>query len=268
MIVTVGLPMLCWTAASIGFVHALFGPDHYLPFVAMSRAGGWSTRKTVVITLLCGLGHVLSSVLLGFVGIGAGAALMTVEALEGARASWSGWMMLAFGLVYFAWGVRRAIRNRPHTHWHVHEDGTMHDHEHVHAEEHLHVHATNVTPGMDGAASCEVRSGSTRCAHGDRPQREGAGASLTPWVLFTVFLFGPCEPLIPFVMYPAAQGDLWGVVLVSAVFGAATLATMVAVVLLAAWGVRSVRLARAERYAHAMAGLVVLACGVAIKVGW
>ena len=38
--------LLLWTAASIGFVHTLLGPDHYLPFVAMSRAGGWSARKT------------------------------------------------------------------------------------------------------------------------------------------------------------------------------------------------------------------------------
>ena len=61
--------VLCGTAASIGFLHTLLGPDHYLPFVAMSRAGGWSLKKTTVVTVLCGMGHVLSSVVLGFIGI-------------------------------------------------------------------------------------------------------------------------------------------------------------------------------------------------------
>ena len=36
---------------------------------------------------------------------------------------------------------------------------------------------------------------------------------------------------------------------------------------LALMGAGSVRLARAERYGHALAGFVVLACGAAIKVG-
>ena len=26
------------TAASLGFIHTIFGPDHYVPFVMMSRA--------------------------------------------------------------------------------------------------------------------------------------------------------------------------------------------------------------------------------------
>ncbi len=274
--VTDGLAMLCWTAASIGFVHTILGPDHYLPFVAMARVGKWSLRKTLIITLLCGLGHVLSSVVVGFVGIGAGAALLTIEALEGARGSLAGWMMLAFGLVYFVWGVRRAIRNRPHSHFHVHDDGTTHHHEHVHAEEHLHVHAAvpgggehDGTPHDDGRSQARPGEwhGHAQRGHVGHSEEAKPGASLTPWVLFTIFLFGPCEPLIPFLMYPAAQGDRWGVALVAGVFGVTTLATMAAVVTLALMGVGSVRFARAERYGHAVAGFVVLACGAAIKVG-
>ena len=250
--------MLCWTAASMGFVHTLLGPDHYLPFVAMARVGRWSLKKTLVITLLCGLGHVLSSVAIGFVGVGAGVALMKIEALEGMRGSLAGWMMLAFGLVYFVWGIRRAIRNRPHSHVHVHDDGTMHRHQHVHADQHLHVHAA---VAADATPDLETRG---HAGHSDdaRPH-----ASLTPWVLFTIFLFGPCEPLIPFLIYPASQGDRWGVALVAGVFGATTLTTMAMVVTLAVMGVGSVRFARAERYGHALAGFVVLACGAAIKVG-
>ena len=35
------LSALCVTAASIGFLHTLFGPDHYLPFIVMAKAKGW-----------------------------------------------------------------------------------------------------------------------------------------------------------------------------------------------------------------------------------
>jgi len=34
---------LCATAAGVGVIHTLLGPDHYLPFAAMARAGDWST---------------------------------------------------------------------------------------------------------------------------------------------------------------------------------------------------------------------------------
>ncbi len=50
--------VLLWTAASLGLLHTLLGPDHYLPFAMMARAGRWSRAKTAFITLACGLGHV------------------------------------------------------------------------------------------------------------------------------------------------------------------------------------------------------------------
>ena len=49
---TVDLGLLILTAASIGFVHTLLGPDHYLPFVAMGQPARWSTRRTLWITSL------------------------------------------------------------------------------------------------------------------------------------------------------------------------------------------------------------------------
>lgn len=90
---------------------------------------------------------------------------------------------------------------------------------------------------------------------------------MTPWVLFTIFLFGPCEPLIPFLMYPAAKGSVGGLLLVTGVFAAATLATMTAVVTAMYLGAGFVRVGALHRYGHAVAGLVILACGVAVKSG-
>jgi sulfite exporter TauE/SafE len=257
------------TAASIGFVHTLLGPDHYLPFIAMSRAGGWSVRKTFVITLLCGLGHVLSSVVLGFVGIAFGIAVFKLEWIEGFRGDLAGWLLIAFGLVYFLWGVRRAIRNQPHSHFHAHADGMIHTHEHMHHADHVHVHNASVPAGSEPRLqrSGQFEPGAQAPDHHAPTPTCGSAPSLTPWILFTIFIFGPCEPLIPILMYPAAKGTMWTVVGVTIVFGVITIATMLAVVLSSSWVVGMTPLRRWQRFGHALAGLVVLACGVAVQAG-
>ena len=114
-------------AAVTGFLHTIAGPDHYLPFVAMVRARGWSLRRTLRITLLCGAGHLGGSVALGLVGIAIGAQLAALEWLEGLRGDLAAWLLIGFGLAYTAWGIRQALRNRPHTHWHEH-GGIVHRH--------------------------------------------------------------------------------------------------------------------------------------------
>ena len=92
--------ILSLTAASIGFIHTLIGPDHYLPFIMMAKAGKWSKNKTIWVTILCGIGHVLSSVVLGIVGIAAGIALDRLELIEGTRGEIAGWALISFGFLY------------------------------------------------------------------------------------------------------------------------------------------------------------------------
>jgi sulfite exporter TauE/SafE len=236
--VTSELTVLAVTAASIGVGHTLLGPDHYLPFVVLARARGWSKATTVLITVLCGIGHVGSSIVLGMAGIALGVAVTRIEGIESARGDIAAWLLTAFGLVYMVWGLRRAARHRSHSHPHAHVDGERHDHIHDHECAHLHPH--------DQAA---------------------AAPALTPWVLFTIFVFGPCEPLIPILMYPAAAKSAFGVALVAGVFGAATILTMLATVLLLSFGLSRLPTRGLERYSHALAGLAIFACGVAIHLG-
>ncbi len=233
------LAYLLGLAATIGAVHTIMGPDHYVPFLAMARAGAWSLRKTIAVTVVCGVGHVLGSVLLGALGIGFGWALGGLDAFESARSSVAGWLLLGFGLAYTAWGVRRAIRNRPHSHLHVHGDGPAHIHSHTHAREHAHVHAA-----------------------------ESGRSVMTAWALFAVFVFGPCEPLVPMLMYPAAEHSWWGICWVAAVFAAATVGAMTALVAAGYLGLAKIVLPGLERYSHAAAGLALTMCGLAIKLGF
>jgi ABC-type nickel/cobalt efflux system permease component RcnA len=228
------LIVLYITAASIGFLHTIFGPDHYLPFVVMAKARAWSPVKTASITFLCGIGHILSSVLLGAIGIIFGIGVMKLEALEAFRGNIAAWALIGFGFAYFIWGIRRAIRRKPHRHPHPHIEDHKHAHEHVHTGTHAHVHA-------------------------------GKKSNITPWILFTIFILGPCEPLIPILMYPAAKNSILGMFVVVGIFGVVTVATMLAVVMLTSLGLKPVSLGRFEKYNHALAGATICLSGLAIQ---
>src|SRR4030065_2875937 len=191
------IALLSVTAVSIGFLHTILGPDHYLPFIVLSEAKKWTLKKTMFITFLCGLGHVLSSVVLGLVGIAVGISVNKLVNIESFRGNIAAWLFIAFGLVYMVISIRNLIKNRKHSHAHFHIGGESHDHEHAHKVEHTHVHETDVV-------------------------------ATTPWILFLIFVFGPCEPLIPILMYPAAAESAFGVALVAGVFSAAAILTMVA----------------------------------------
>jgi nickel/cobalt transporter (NicO) family protein len=225
---------LCWTAAIVGLGHTLLGPDHYLPFIVMNRARKWSPAKTAWITFACGLGHVLSSVVLGFIGIAFGMTLMRLEAFEAFRGNLAAWALIGFGFAYAGWGIHCGIRNRPHTHLHLNERCEP-VHSHRHAGQHFHTH---------------------------EPAKK---ANITPWVLFTIFVLGPCEPLIPLLMYPAARYSLDGTVLVAAVFSVVTIGTMLAVVMAASWGISFARFGKLERWTHALAGGAIGLSGLAIQ---
>ena len=79
-------------------------------------------------------------------------------------------------------------------------------------------------------------------------------------------MFGPCEPLIPIIMYPAAKNSFWGVLLVTTVFGGITILTMLGIVLVSILGIQFIPMTRLERYNHALAGATIFLCGIAIQL--
>ena len=109
------LNLLAGTAA-IAVTHTLLGPDHYLPFVMMAHAGKWTRTKTAWVTALCGLGHVASSLVLGILGVLAGLAVHEIRGAETTRGDWAAWGMVALGVAYGLWGLRKAIREHVHAH--------------------------------------------------------------------------------------------------------------------------------------------------------
>lgn len=228
------IALLSATAVSIGFVHTLFGPDHYLPFIVLSEAKKWTLRKTMFITFLCGLGHVLSSVFLGLVGIAAGISLNKLVDTESFRGNIAAWLFIAFGLVYMVISIRNLVRNKKHSHIHFHPGGEQHSHEHDHHNEHIHIHEKDIV-------------------------------KTTPWILFLIFVFGPCEPLIPILMYPAASNNIGGAIFVSVLFSVVTIATMMSIVLAFKLGLSRINLKPVERYSNVIAGAVIFLSGIAIR---
>lgn len=213
------LLILLGSALSIGTIHTIIGPDHYLPFIVISKARNWSTARTMFVTIACGFGHVLSSVAIGAIGIAFGVALGKLEMVESVRGDIASYLLIAFGLVYGIWGLWKGRKG--------------HGHMHLHGGKHL--------------DSSNARS-------------------VTFWTLFIVFVLGPCEPLIPLLMFPAVSHNWHGVMLVTTVFGVATIGTMSIIVYASVKGLASLKTEFMERYIHALAGGIIAISGMAIRI--
>ncbi|MCZ6765684.1 MAG: sulfite exporter TauE/SafE family protein [bacterium] len=222
------LVVILTSAIGVGFLHALFGIDHSLPFVVLARAQKWTLKKTLAITGLCGLGHVLSSAFLGAAGVVLGLAVKRLEWIESTRGSAAGWALIVFGIAYTGWSFAR--RRRHHRHSHAHGD-TAHSHEHT-------------TPSHSHGAMNPV--------------------AFTAWSLFVIFVLGPCEPLIPLLIVPAVSHGVWSAAAVGLVFGTTTIATMLGVVAIGYAGAHLSVFKRIEPYTHVLAGLAISVSGVAI----
>ena len=111
-----------------------------------------------------------------------------------------------------------------------------------------------------------LRKAAKRRPHGGHSHlTEDGNVNYTPWILFTIFVLGPCEPLIPLLMYPAAKASTAGIALVVLIFLVVTVVTMLGTVMLLSTGIERLPIKRLERYTHALAGATISLCGVAIQ---
>ncbi|MEJ7680967.1 MAG: hypothetical protein WKG06_24575 [Segetibacter sp.] len=227
--------VLMIAAVSIACLHTVTGPDHYVPFIALSKARGWSFTRTIFWTIVCGCGHVWSSVLLGLGGAAVGWSLSKVSWLENVRGGVAGWALTGFGLAYGIWGFIKARRSSQHKHFDIYDDGSIYVYEHKHGE--------IVAPKERHA--------------------------VTPWVMFLIFVLGPCEPMIPLLYFPAANNSWFGMVLLIVVYTLFTLATMLLMVVLSYYGFAFFKTEKLERYVHALGGMTIFICGAGmVFLGW
>ena len=224
------------TAVTISCLHTASGPDHYIPFIVFSRTRKWSITKTIGWTALCGLGHVMSSLVIGMIGVVLGWQLSRFTAITEVRGGIAGWALLILGLFYLIWGLYKAIANRPHKHFDVYDDGDMYVYQHRHNEAYV------------------------------APQKR---IRVTPWILFVIFVMGPSEPLLPLLFYPAAQQSVPGIIMLIVTFTLFTILTMIVMVLLGYYGFSLMKPVATERYMAAISGAAVTLCGAGmVFMGW
>ncbi len=215
--------VLIWTALALGSIHTILGPDHYVPFAMLAKAEGWNRARTLLVTGIAGLGHVLGSVVIAGVLVALGIA---AESWEGTtwgiahaiRGDVAAWLLMIAGAAYAVWGTWRATRRHGQGHGHTH--------------------------GVGGHPHKVLR--------------------VTPWVLFIIFVFGPCESLIPLMIASWGVGGLAPTILTALAFTLSTVGTIILAVVLLLAGINLVPLGRLERWTHALAGISLVACGGAI----
>ena len=236
--------VLLGTAASLAIVHTLIGIDHSLPLAALGRARGWALGRTLLVTGVCGAGHVASSVVIGAAGVGLGVATDSLLRIESFRGELAAALLLAFGLSYTAWAL-----------WPRRRGGE-----------------SGGTPAGRPARVGDGREAAVEPAPPpeDGPDADGGGAGdirgVTAGALFVVFVLGPCEPLIPLMVVPGLAGDWLAVAAVAGVFGLLTIAVMLAAVAAAWHGIGWIGPSARHRgrLVPAAAGLVVTASGAAV----
>lgn len=209
-----GLIYLAMAAVGLGAFHTVIGPDHYLPFVAMAQTRNWSRAKTIWVVGVCGIGHVLSTIVLGAVFISIGFAADKFMFFESQRGSIASWLLFTAGVIYTIWAIFRLIT----------KNGKSHSH--------------------------HVESNDTK-------------KTITFWVLFTIFVFGPCESLAG-LLYTASVHSVTSIVIVSILFGLATIGVMIIMTLLMLKGISFIKVHTLEKYQHVVAGITLAMCGAAI----
>lgn len=202
--------IILFSAAALGFIHTLVGPDHYLPLIAIAKSRRWSLLKTFFITFCCGLGHILSAALLGITATLIGLTLDKITFIEHWRGNFASWLLIGLGAAYLGWSI---FRLKQHKHQNI----------------------------------------------------SSSKKDIAIWILILVFLLGPCEPLIPIMFYAALQGSIWYVLIISALFGIVTIATMITVVTLAVFGAKLIKFSFLEKYGHVLAGTIICFSGFAVK---
>lgn len=223
------------TGFSVAFFHAAI-PTHWLPFVLVSRARGWSRTKTLGVTLMAGLGHVAVTSLLGLAIAWFG---FQLDAKIGAAFPWViGGGLGAIGLYYF-W---RQWRGAGICH-HAVPGGQHQADEHCGEEkEHSHWHEE-----LEESPLVSERKSDWAVIGG----------------LFLMLTLSPCEGFLP-VYLSGVQFGWHGFIVLSVILAAGALLGMLLFTWLTLVGLEKFEVKTLERYESALLGLLFTALGVLI----
>jgi ABC-type nickel/cobalt efflux system permease component RcnA len=229
------LSLLLATAVSTALFHTLI-PDHWLPFVLIGRARGWSKRTTLAVSAVSAAIHVALSAALALVAVAAG-----LEAARAAGQSLSDaapFLLIGFGLLYAAWAWRKGGHFHPGGKLlHGAEEETPCRGEEGSDPEHLHYHADDAlirnTAGRSGLA------------------------------LAAIVGINPCVLMLPLVLQGADRGT-YALAAILAAYAVTTVALMVGLSVAGVAGAMRFQLPGAARYMEAASGLLIAGAGITL----
>jgi nickel/cobalt exporter len=226
--------LLLLTAAATAAFHTLI-PDHWLPFVLVGRARGWSTHTTAAVSGFSAFVHTLLSIALGLIALGLGqtAASAIGERLERG----SGLLLVVFGTAYALWAWRKG--------GHFHPGGAL-----LHAR--------------DEVRRCDGQEGPADSAHlhyhaDDAWIRKDAGKGAM--ALAMIVGLNPCILLLPIMVATAEQGA-GALALVTLAYSVTTIALMVGLSVAGVAGTRRLPVPAVARHMESASGLLIALCGV------
>ncbi|RJQ11593.1 MAG: hypothetical protein C4551_00930 [Bacillota bacterium] len=238
-----GVTVIALGSAAVGAAHAVL-PDHWVPYVVLSKARGWGMPQALGAAAAGGMAHLASTTALGVA-----VAFLGAEALEGvghwAQLFGAGVLVL-FGAALLARGFL-TLRAGGRAHGDPHHHGRSHDDARSEGDVHSYY------PGGF--------SFSRPTASHDRPRalsRTGRRAHILQGLLLGV---RPCAEAVPMFLAAAAYGftsSLLSVVM----WTAATLVTMVLMVWISLLGLRGLPLDTVNRYGELAAGGLILLMGL------
>jgi ABC-type nickel/cobalt efflux system permease component RcnA len=226
--------LLLVTAAATAAFHTLI-PDHWLPFVLVGRARGWSGRTTAAVSGLSALVHTILSLALGLAALTLEQSVARVvgERLERG----SGILLVVFGTAYALWAWRKGGHFHPGgALFHARDEGDHCDgHEGPVSVDHLHYHADDAWIGKE------------------------AGKGAVPLAL--IVGLNPCVLVLPIMVATADQGA-GALALVTMAYSITTIALMVGLSVAGVVGARRIPVPAVARHMETASGLLIAAVGL------
>ncbi|MCF3649109.1 hypothetical protein [Synoicihabitans lomoniglobus] len=230
------LATIAATGFAVAFLHAAI-PTHWLPFVLVGRARGWTTLRTLTMVAGAGLGHVALTSLLGLAIAWFGFRLD--ESLGHAFPLVTSGLLFAIAIYYGyrQWTGRGVCHHHPPGSEHAPSkacDSHEHDHGHTHWEEEL-----KGTPLV-------------------KPDR-GDWAAVSG--LFVMLTLSPCEGFLP-IYLSGVQFGWRGFVVLSLILALGAVGGMTLLTWLTLKGSERLRIERFEHYEAGLLAVLFVVLGV------
>jgi len=258
--------LLLVAVVAVGVLHTMV-PDHWVPITVLARQNGWSRAETARAAAQAGVGHVVSTLLIGAVIWLLGVA--TAQRFGGIVDTVSSLALMGFGGWFVVAGLLELRREHGthhdghHHHGHGHGHGHARDedarHSHLHRHEnrpaHIHVHAHAFATAHAIAPAIEF----------DPPLHEHAHRATGRGALLLILGSSPMIEGVP-AFFAAARFGAGVIVLMALLFAASTIATYVVLCTLSARGLERVRLGPLERYGEVLSGGFIALVGLVFWV--